>query len=419
MSLAEELKQKHGSKYDGVNKVVLAYSGGLDTSVMVKLLKEVCGAEVVTVTLSLDGEEYSANGFDKMEEKAISLGALKHYTFESKKEFVDEYIAKAIKANGLYQGAYPLSTTIQRPLVVKHLVEVAEKEGADAIAHGATGKGNDQVRFDIGIKSLDHSLKIIAPVRDWDLKRDEEIEYAKHEGIALPVSAGSPYSIDANMWGRSIECGILEQPHEMPPEDVFEWTVLPEKAPDSPELVKVFFEKGIPVKVESNEGVIEGLESIVPFLNKLGGEHGVGALDSMEDRVVGLKTREVYECPAATVLLTAHKELEKLVFTKEENEFKPVVDKLWSEQVYKGLWFSPLTKSLNAFVDSTQEHVSGWVKLKLYKGQAKVVARYSDYALYDYGLASYNKDTTFDQTHSIGFISLHGLNTVLANKVRK
>ncbi len=420
MNLVEKIKKSIDiSQYNGVEKVVLAYSGGVDTSVMVKLLQEVCDADVVTLTLDLGQKEYRKEDLKAMEKKAHMLGAKKHFFIDAKKEFVEGYITKAVKANSLYQGQYPNSTALGRPLIVKHLVEIAEKEGAQAVAHGCTGKGNDQVRFDISALSLKPDLKIIAPVRDWDLKRDEEMEYAKEVGIPLPVSKGSPYSVDANMWGRSVECGVLEKPHEEAPEDALEWCVPAEKAPDKAEKVKLHFEQGELSAVESNGSSVSDKVGMVAFLNELAGKNGVGVIDHMEDRTIGLKSRELYECPAATVVLKAHADLEKYVHTKEENEFKPVVDKLWSECVYKGLWYSPLMNSLNAFVEESQKHVTGWVKLKLYKGNAQVIARGSDYALYDYGLATYNTGTTFNQKDSLGFIKLWGLNTVIANKVRK
>jgi argininosuccinate synthase len=420
MNLAEKIKKSiDASQYRGVEKVVLAYSGGVDTSVMVRLLQEVCNADVITLTLDLGQKEYKKEDLKAMEKKAKMLGAKKHFFIDAKGEFVEHYISKAVKANSLYQGQYPNSTALGRPLIVKYLVEIAEKEGAQAVAHGCTGKGNDQVRFDVSILSLKPDLKIIAPVRDWDLKRDEEMEYAKETGIPLPVSKGSPYSVDANMWGRSVECGVLEQPHQEAPDDAFEWCVLPEKAPDEAEKVKLHFKGGELSAVETEGGSETDKVGMVALLNEVAGKNGVGIIDHMEDRTIGLKSREVYECPAATVVLKAHADLEKYVHTKEENEFKPVVDKLWSECVYKGLWYSPLMNSLNAFVEESQKHVSGWVKLKLYKGNAQVIARSSDYALYDYGLATYNKGTTFNQKDSLGFIKLWGLNTVIANKVRK
>ncbi len=406
------------SQYKGVGKVVLAYSGGLDTSIMVGLLQEVLGAEVVTLTLDFGQTEYAGSDLNLMKKKALSLGAAAHKFFDVKDEFFSGYIAKAVKANSLYQGEYPNSTALGRPLIAKYLVAVAEHEGADAVAHGSTGKGNDQVRFDLSVAALNPDLKVIAPVRDWELKRDEEIAWAAESGIPVPMGA-SKYSVDANMWGRSSECGVLEDPAAEPPEDVFQWITPPEKAPDSPLGVKLWFEKGIPSALEFDGVKITGGVNIVTTLNELAGKNGVGMIDHMEDRVVGLKSREVYECPAATVILKAHKDLEKYVFTKEENGFKPVIDKLWSECVYGGLWYHPLMKELGAFVDASQEKVSGWVSLKLYKGTAQVLARNSPHALYDMNLASYNVGSRFNQKDALGFIKLYGLNTVMAGKIAK
>jgi argininosuccinate synthase len=419
MNLVGKIKKSIDcSQYEKTEKVVLAYSGGVDTSVMVRLIQEVCDADVVTLSLDLGQKEYRKEDLEQMREKALSLGAKKHFFIDAKKEFVKNYISKAVKANSLYQGQYPNSTALGRPLIAKYLVEIAGKEGADAVAHGCTGKGNDQVRFDISVLSMKPDLKIIAPVRDWDLKRDEEMEYAKQEGIPIPVKKSSPYSVDANIWGRSVECGVLEHPHEEAPEDVFEWCVLPEKAPDEVTKVKLHFEGGALSEVEMNGNSTTDSVGMVSLLNSIAGGNGVGVIDHMEDRTIGLKSREVYECPAATVILKAHADLEKYVHTKEETEFKPVVDKLWSECVYKGLWHSPLMNSLNAFIDESQKCVTGWVKLKLYKGSAQVLARSSEYALYDHELATYNAGTTFNQKDSLGFIKLWGLNTVIASKVR-
>ena len=408
MNLIEKIKEKTGNEYDGIDKVVLAYSGGVDTTVLVPLIQEVCDAEVVAVTVGLGQEEYAQHGWEKAKEKAESLGA-KYYFFDATKEFVEGPCWQALKTNCLYQGNYPNSTALGRPIIVEKLVEVAKKEKADAIAHGCTGKGNDQVRFDICTWSLMPEIKVIAPIRDWNLGRDEEIEWAESKGITLPVKKHSPYSVDGNIWGKSSECGPLEDPSKEPPEDVFEWVSLPEKAPDIAEKVTVKFEEGEPV------GGVEFLQK----LNAIGAKHGIGIIDSMEDRTIGLKSREIYECPGSTILLTAHKELEKYVFTKEENQFKPLIDKHWGEMVYYGLWFNPLMQSLNAFVDESQKKVSGEVTLKLFKGQAKVVGRKSANALYDENLITYGMESGFDQLDSQGFIKLWGLNTVLASKVMK
>ena len=408
MNLVEKIKMKIGNEYDGIDKAVLAYSGGVDTSVMIPLIQEVCEAEVIAVTVGLGQEEYKSGGWKEAKEKAEALGA-KYYFFDATKEFVEGPCWQAVKANCLYQGAYPNSTALGRPLIVEKLVEVAKKEGADAIAHGCTGKGNDQVRFDICTWSLMPGIRVIAPVRDWNLGRDEEIKWAEGKGIALPVKKSSPNSIDGNIWGKSSECGPLEDPSKEPPEDVFGWVSAPEKAPDTPQKITVKFENGKPI----------GGVGLLQKLNALGAKHGIGIVDSMEDRTIGLKSHEIYECPGSTILLTAHKELEKYVFTKEENQFKPFIDKQWSEMVYYGLWFNPLMQSLNAFVDESQKKVTGEVTLKLYKGQAKVIGRKSENALYEKNLITYGADSSFNQLDSQGFIKLWGLNTVLANKVMK
>ncbi len=419
MGLMDDIKNNVDlSRYSDIQKVVLAYSGGVDTSIMIKLLNEVCDAEVIAVTVDLGQSEYTQHKKDKIKSKAEELGA-KHYFIDAKKEFVEDYLWKGVKANCMYQSAYPNSTALGRPLIAKYLVSVCEKEGASAIAHGSTGKGNDQVRFDVSIAALSPEANIIAPIRDWNLSRDSEIEYAKEKEIPLPVKETSPYSVDANLWGRSIECGVLEDPSKEPPDDVFEWVKPPEVSADTPTEIVIHFSGGVPEKIETQGNTITDPIEMVSTLNNIAGENGVGIIDHMEDRTVGLKSREIYECPAAVSFLTAHADLEKYVLTREENEFKQIVDKTWSELVYKGLWFSPLMGSLNAYLDHSQKNVTGWVKLKLYKGSLRVVGRDSENAIYDKLLATYDKHTTFNQRDSIGFIKLWGLNTVIANKVRK
>ena len=390
-------------------KVVLAFSGGLDTSVILKLLQEKLGAEVVTVTVDVGQEE----DFKKIEEKAYKLGAVKHYYIDAKEEFVDNYIAPAIKANALYEGVYPLSTALARPLIAMKVVEVAKKEGTVYVAHGCTGKGNDQVRFDLAIKSLYPEAKIIAAVREWGLTRDRELEYAKKVGI--PVSHGI-YSIDENLWGRSIEGGVLEDPYAEPPDDVFLWTQSPEKAPDKPEYVTIEFEKGIPVAINGEK---KSLLAIIEELNKTAGKHGVGRIDHMEDRTVGIKSREVYEAPAAITLIKAHFDLEKLTLTKWELSMKQLVDTTWSWLVYNGLWFEPLREELTYFIDKVSENVEGEVKVKLYKGSAMVVGRKSSKALYDLKLSSYESISQFNQKLAEGFVELWGLQSTAAYALRK
>ncbi|MBO8173783.1 MAG: argininosuccinate synthase [Thermococcus sp.] len=387
-------------------KVVLAYSGGLDTSVILKLMQEKLNAEVITVTVDVGQKD----DFKKIEEKALKFGAVKHYTIDAKEEFAKEYLAKAIKANALYEGAYPLATALARPLIAKKIVEIAKKENADAIAHGCTGKGNDQVRFDLAVKALYPEIKIIAPVREWGLTRDWEMEYAKKNGIPVKEKI---YSIDENLWGRSIEGGILEDPSEEPPEEVFEWTLSPEKTPEKPEYVTIEFEEGVPVALNGRE---MGLVELIETLNFIAGKHGVGRIDHIEDRAVGIKSREVYEAPAAITLIKAHKDLEKFVLTKWVLEFKEFVDSKWSWLVYNGLWFEPLREALDAFIDKVEEKVSGTVKVKLYKGNAIVVGRKSENALYDINLATFEK-SDYDQKLAIGFIELFGMQSVLAYSI--
>ena len=393
------------------DKIVLAYSGGLDTSVMIKWLQEKYNAEVITATINVGQLE----DLLEVEEKARKLGVLKHYSIEAKEEFATKYIFPAIKANALYEGKYPISTTLSRPLIVEKMVEIAEKEGASALAHGCTGKGNDQVRFDISIGSLAPDLNIIAPIREWSMTRDEEIEYAKANGIAVSTAARK-YSIDQNIWGRSIECGVLEDANKEPPEDAFEWTVSPIDAPDMPEYVTIEFKAGVPVAL--NNKTMPPV-SLIEKLNQTSGKHGVGRIDHIEDRMVGIKSREVYECPAATVLLEAHKDLEKMVLTRHEVLFKQQIDAQWTYLVYAGLWLDPLREDLAAFINKSQENVTGEVCMKLYKGGLQVVGRSSPMSLYDQNLVNYNIKTGFDQSYSKGFIELWGLQTKMHNMLKR
>lgn len=393
-------------------KIVLAYSGGLDTSVLLKWIQEKYDADIITVTLDIGQKE----DLKKIEDKAETLGAIKHYSIEAKEEFVGNYVFPAVKANALYQEKYPLSTALSRPLIASKLVDVAEKEKAHAVAHGCTGKGNDQVRIEVGVKSLAPKLEVIAPVREWEMTRDKEIEYAKEHGIPVPVDIEKPYSIDQNLWGRSAEAGILEHPEKEPPENAFEWTVPPEKAPDKPEYLSLKFEKGIPKALNGQE--MDPVE-LIELVNKTAGAHGVGRIDHIEDRLVGIKSREVYECPAATVIIEAHKDLEKIVLTRHEYFFKQQVDARWSLLVYTGLWTEPLKDDLEAFIEKTQQKVNGEVKVKLYKGGLKVVGRSSPFSLYDFNLATYDIGTTFDQSSSAGFIELWGLPTRVANILKR
>jgi argininosuccinate synthase len=391
--------------------ILLAYSGGLDTSVLVKWLQEKYDADLITITLDV-GQQ---NDLKKVEEKARKLGVKKHYSIDAKKEFVTDHVFSAIKANALYEGKYPVSTALARPLIASKIVETAEKEEVSTVAHGCTGKGNDQVRFDVTIKALAPNLKVMAPVREWGLTRDEEMKFAKTNGIEISHSS-NPYSIDQNLWGRSIECGPLENPEQEPPEDVFEWTVPPEKAPDKPEYVTIKFENGVPCAMN---GINLQPVTLIQTLNKIAGKHGIGRIDHMEDRLVGIKSREVYECPAAMVLLEAHKDLEKMVLTRHQVFFKQQVDVQWTLLVYTGLWMDPLREDLEAFIDKTQECVCGEVKVKLYKGGFQVVGRTSPMSLYDKNLATYDLQTSFNQSWSEGFIELWGLPTRVSHILKK
>ncbi|ODS41936.1 MAG: argininosuccinate synthase [Candidatus Altiarchaeales archaeon IMC4] len=391
-------------------KIVLAYSGGLDTSVAIKWLKEKYNSEVVTLTLEVGQGEKDLKA---IEEKAKKIGAVKTYSIDAREEFVEDYVFPAIKANALYEGKYPVSTAIARPLIAKWMVAIAEKEGADAVAHGSTGKGNDQVRFDVSVMALNPLLKIVAPMREWKLTRDDSIEYAKKHGIPVPATKKSPYSTDENLWGRSCEAGILENPMNEPKEEAYGWTTAPEAAPDKAQYVTIDFEKGVPVKLDGKK--MGGVE-LITRLNKIGGTHGIGRIDMIEDRLVGIKSREVYECPAADILLTAHKELERLVLTREENLFKEMIDAKWAQMAYFGLWYEPLKKDLDAFIEKTQEVVTGTVKIKLYKGKAAVAGRSSPKSLYDEGLATYNKSDKFDHRQAEGFIKIWGLPSMIAGK---
>ncbi len=393
-----------------VMKTVLAYSGGLDTSVAVKWLQDQYKTGVVTLTLELG---QGKTDLKAIEDKAKKLGAVATYSLDVREEFFKDYISMAIKANALYEGKYPLGTALGRPLIAKYLVEIAKREGADAISHGATGKGNDQVRFDVGVRAQDPELKIIAPVRENWMTREEAIEYAKKNHIPVPVTSKNPYSLDENLWGRSIEAGVLENPMTEPPSDAFKWTADPDKAPDKAEYVEIGFEKGVPVSLNGEK--MGGVE-LIDALNKIGGKHGVGRIDMIEDRVVGIKSREVYEAPAAVIIIAAHKDLEGMVLTREQKSFKAAIDQKFAEMVYYGLWFDPLMDDLSAYLDSSQKHVTGKVKLKLYKGSAQVVGRESPNSLYSLGLATYDKKDVFDHKSAEGFIKLWGLPSEVAGK---
>jgi argininosuccinate synthase len=399
---------------DEVARVCLLYSGGLDTSVMLKWIPEHYGAEVVAVSINLGqpGED-----FDVVRGKALDLGALECRVIDAREEFARDYVLPAIKANALYGGGYPLFTALGRPLIAKLAVEVARETGCDTIAHGCTGKGNDQVRIEGTIAALAPELKIIAPVRDWQMGREEEIQYAREHGI--PIKGGTevpPYSIDDNIWGRSSEGKVIEDLNEPPRRDVFQLITPPEEAPDEPEEVRVDFEAGVPVVLN---GEPLGLVELIERAAEIGCRHGVGFVDHIEDRIVGLKVRDLYEVPAATIILTAHRELEKLVSTRHQNLFKPGLDQQWGFMVYAGLWQEPLLEDLNAYMDKANEQVTGSITLKLYKGRCDPIRRSSPNALYDAALASFTESGgLFSQHASPGFIELWTLQSRMAYAIR-
>jgi argininosuccinate synthase len=383
-------------------KVVLAYSGGLDTSVIVKWLQDKYQMDVVALIADLGQPE----NLLLIQQKALEIGAIDATIVDTRTEFVNQFIAPAIKANALYEKKYPLSTALSRPLIAKHLVETARRHNAKAVAHGCTGKGNDQVRFETAIMSLAPDLKIIAPQREWAMSRDEEIDYAKKQGIPVPVTKTSPYSVDENLWGRSAEAGELENPWLEPPPDAYSWTKSPEEAIDRPDYLEISFRSGLPVMVDEEE---LSLSEIISQVNKRASQAGVGRIDMVENRLIGIKSREIYECPAATVLITAHQELEALTLPRELMHYKYLIEQIYANQIYYGLWFSPLREALQAFIEKSQEHVSGKVKLKLYKGSCQVVGRRSDQSLYDYSLATYESGDKFSHQSAKGFIELWAL----------
>ncbi|WP_339064229.1 argininosuccinate synthase [Tepidibacillus marianensis] len=391
-------------------KVVLAYSGGLDTSVAIKWLQEKYNYDVIAVALDV-GE---GKDLEFTKEKALKIGAIKSYVIDAKQDFAEEMILPALKANALYEGKYPLVSALSRPLIAKWLVKIAREEGAVAVAHGSTGKGNDQVRFDVSVTALAPDLKIVAPVREWAMTRDEEIEYATINEIPIPIKKENPFSIDQNMWGRSCEAGVLEDPWVAPPEAAYELTSSIADAPEEAEEVEISFKQGVPVALNAE---VLPLQELILSLSKMAGKHGVGRIDHVENRLVGIKSREIYETPAATVLISAHQALESLVQTREVAQFKPMIEQKVANMIYDGLWFSPLMDSLKAFIDKTQEVVTGKVRVKLYKGHAIVVGRFSEESLYSYELATYNHDDQFDHQSAVGFIHIWGLPTKVYAKV--
>ena len=417
-TLAEQSDNTRIASYQAdperVGRVLLLYSGGLDTSVMLKWIQERYGAEIVTLTVDLGqpGEDWEV-----VTGKAKELGAVETVVADAREEFARDYVLPAIKANGLYGGGYPLFTALGRPLIAKLAVEAAREHGCDTIAHGCTGKGNDQVRLEATVATLDPELKLLAPVREWQMGREEEIAYAREHKI--PVKGGTekpPYSIDDNLWGRSSEGGKIEDLGAPPADDVFQLVTAPEDAPDEPQLIRVGFEAGCPVSLDG-----ERLE-LVPLIERaaeIGGRHGVGIVDHVEDRIVGLKVRDLYEVPAAAILIGAHRELEKLVSTIHQNNFKGALDSHWAYLCYAGLWLEPLRRDLDGYMDSANEFVTGEVTLKLYKGSVTPVARSSQYALYDSSLASFGESGgDFSQQASPGFIELFTLQSRMAHRIR-
>ena len=389
-------------------KVILAYSGGLDTSVAITWLMK--DYDVLAVCMDV-GE---GKDLDFIHDKALKVGAVESYVLDVKDEFAEEYVLPALQAHAYYEQKYPLVSALSRPVISKKLVEIAHKTGATTIAHGCTGKGNDQVRFEVAIAALDPELKVIAPVREWKWSREEEIEYAKANGVPVPADLDNPYSVDQNLWGRANECGVLENPWNQAPEDAFGITNSPEEAPDTPEFIDIEFKEGKPVALNGKE---MKLADLIQEVNAIAGKHGVGRIDHVENRLVGIKSREIYECPGAITLLTAHKEIEDITLVREVSHLKPILENELSNLIYNALWFSPATKAIIAYIKETQKVVNGTAKVKLYKGSAKVVARKSPNSLYDENLATYTSADSFDQDAAVGFIKLWGLPTQVNSQV--
>jgi argininosuccinate synthase len=394
------------------DKVVLAYSGGLDTSVAIRWLKEKYNLDVIALTVDVGNER----DFSAVRDKALKVGAIKALVIDVKKQFVNDYVFPALQADAVYEGQYPLATALSRPLIAKFMVDVAAEEGASAVAHGCTGKGNDQVRFEVGVTALAPGLKIIAPAREWGMTREETIAYAQQHNIPVPITSSSPYSIDENLWGRSIECGVLEDPWQEPPEDAFVWSVSSADAPDKATYVEIDFEKGTPTTIDGKK--MDGI-SLIWHLNELAGSHGIGRIDMIENRLVGIKSREIYEAPAAVALVEAHRALESLTLAQSQLRFKQRVAQEYAELIYNGLWFTAQRQDLAAYVQSTQRFVTGTVRLKLFKGKCNVVGRKSPHSLYSFGLATYDKGDQFDQSAAAGFIHIWGLPIRTQSQIQK
>jgi argininosuccinate synthase len=385
-----------------LDTVVLAYSGGLDTSVAIKWIKDTYKMDVIALTIDLGSER----NLPEIRQRALDVGAIDAKVFDCRDFFLKYFAFPALQAGAIYEKEYPLATAIGRPLIAKMLVDVAHETGAKAVAHGCTGKGNDQVRLDVSVTALDPELKIIAPVREWKLSRPEEIEYARQNNIPIPATVDSPYSTDVNLWGRSVEAGILEDPWQEPPSEVWLWTKSPEQAPNVPQYIEIEFENGIPTALDGE--AMDGV-TLVQKLNDIAGEHGVGRIDHVENRLVGIKSREIYEAPASVVLHQAHQALEDMTLSRDQARFKALVSNQISEMIYNGLWFSALHQDLRAYVESSQRHVVGTVRIKLFKGASMIVGRKSPKSLYRYDLATYDEGDTFDQGAAMGFIKLWGL----------
>ena len=393
-------------------KIVLAYSGGLDTSVAIKWLQDTYNYDVVCMVVDV-GE---GKDLDFIKQKALNVGAVSCHVIDARAEYAQEIVLPALKANALYEGQYPLNSALSRPLIAKLLVEIAKKENAVAVSHGCTGKGNDQVRFDVSVMALNPALKMVAPVRENPMGREDAIRYAQQNNIPLPIQLDNPFSIDVNLWGRSCECGVLEDPWAEPPAGAYEWTRAIADAPDTATELEIEFKQGVPVALE---GKNMSLVDLIQQLNEIAGQHGVGRIDHIENRLVGIKSREVYEAPAAMTLIKAHQALEALTLTRDVAHFKPLLEQKLANLIYEGLWYSPLTTAVNAFINETQKNVTGCVRVKLLKGNAIVVGRKSAQSLYDLELATYNPDDKFDHGAAVGFIKLWGLPLEVYSKVNK
>jgi argininosuccinate synthase len=394
-----------------MKRIVLAYSGGLDTSVAIRWLAEKHDAEVIAVTVDLgQGQELT-----DVRERALAVGAVRAHVIDAREEFARDYVLPALQARAIYEERYTLASALGRPLIAKHLVAIARMEGAVAVAHGCTGKDNDQVGLDVSVRALDPSLQLLAPARAWGMSRPDEIEYARVHGIPVPVTIASPYSVDSNLWGRSIECGVLEDPWAEPPEEIYTLTRAPQHCPDEPAYVEIDFDRGVPVRAN---GIDMPLVELIESLETIAGAHGVGRSDLIENRLMGIKSREIYEAPAAVVLHTAHSELERLVIARDLERIKQDMGRAYADAVYNGLWFSQTREAIDAFVAAIQPRVTGTVRLKLFKGDCRVVGRRSEYSLYDHELATYGSGDRFDHAAAEGFITIWGLPTETAARAR-